>query len=189
MALGDGIRRNIATVTKEARDRFRDAILALQQKLYPGAKTDTPPGGVGFWFKQDEIHDLHFWPAFLPWHRELVARLEADLRQIDPALSLHYWDWTPGPDQGAGRPGGFVNLFTPDFMGNAIGAAEPGATSVGCNESLNFDVAGAGADLGRRDHRGGNVGKQSHLESLVEASGTNAHIYILLLLGGKSCHM
>ncbi len=46
MALGDGIRRNIATVTKEERDRLRDAILALQAKLFPGSKTDAIPGGV-----------------------------------------------------------------------------------------------------------------------------------------------
>ena len=92
MALGDGIRRNIATVGKEERDRFRDAILALQQKLFPGSKSDTPPGGVSYWFKQDEIHDsthVHFCPAFLPWHRELMNRFEAMLREIDPALSLH----------------------------------------------------------------------------------------------------
>ena len=47
--LGDGIRRNIATVSKEERDRLRDAILALQTQLYGD--------GVSYWFKQDEIHD------------------------------------------------------------------------------------------------------------------------------------
>lgn len=128
--LGDGIRRNIATVSKEERDRLRDAFLALQKKLYPGTKGDPIPGAVSYWFKQDEIHDsthVHFCPAFLPWHRELVARMEADLREIDPALSLHYWDWTQDPTNAPDGQGGFVNLFTPAFMGNAIG---PGSTEV-----------------------------------------------------------
>src|SRR5258708_19032145 len=122
--LGDGIRRNIATVSKEERDRFRDAILGLHLKLFPGAKTDAIPGGVSFWFKQDEIHDsthVHFCPAFLPWHRELINRFEAMLREIDPALSLHYWDWTADPrvlTDGDGNP---LTLFTSDFMGNAVG--------------------------------------------------------------------
>src|SRR6266851_808606 len=114
--LGDGIRRNIATVSKEERDRFRDAILGLHLKLFPGAKTDAVPGGVSSWFKQDEIHDsthVHQCPAFLPWHRELVNRFEASIREVDPDLSLHYWDWTTDP----------TPLFTPNFMGSATGSA------------------------------------------------------------------
>jgi hypothetical protein len=117
MAIGDGIRRNIATVAKAERDRLRNAILALQTKLFPG--------GVSYWFKQDEIHDsshVHFCPAFLPWHRELVNRFEAMLREVDPQLSLHYWDWTQDPTNVPDGNGGFVNLFTPDFMGNATAA-------------------------------------------------------------------
>jgi hypothetical protein len=44
MALGDGIRRNLATVSKEERYRLRDAIHALNQTFYPDTRTDTPPG-------------------------------------------------------------------------------------------------------------------------------------------------
>ncbi len=92
MPIGDGIRRNIATVSQAERNRLRDAILALNQRLFPGSKNDPIPGGVSYWFKQDEIHDsthVHFCPAFLPWHRELMNRFEAMLREIDPMLSLH----------------------------------------------------------------------------------------------------
>jgi hypothetical protein len=42
-----------ATITQEERDRFQAALLALQQKLYPGNKNDPIPGGVSYWFKQD----------------------------------------------------------------------------------------------------------------------------------------
>jgi hypothetical protein len=123
--LGDGIRRNIASVSKEERDRLRDAILALQARLFPGARTDPVPGGVSYWFKQDEIHDgthVHVCPAFLPWHRELVNRFEAMLREIDPELSMHYWDWTADPQALTDSDGNTLNLFTSDFMGNAVGA-------------------------------------------------------------------
>jgi hypothetical protein len=129
MALGDGIRRNIATVSAAERQRLRDAILALHQQHYPGARNDNPPGGVSRWFKQDEIHahsHVHFCPAFLPWHREMVNRFEELIREIDPQLSLHYWDWTQDPTNAPDGSGGLVNLFTPDFMGSAHGqAGEP----------------------------------------------------------------
>jgi hypothetical protein len=126
MPLGDGIRRNIATVSEPERQRLRDAISHLQQHLYPGTRGDTPPGGVSWWFKQDEIHahtHVHGCPAFIPWHRELVNRFEELIRQVDPQLSLHYWDWTQDPTNAPDGQGGHVNLFTADFMGNAHGQA------------------------------------------------------------------
>jgi len=122
MALGDGIRRNVATISQEERDLLRDAIAELNQdpQRYPGGRDDIPlAGGVTFWFKQDEIHQathVHGGPAFLPWHRELCNRFEVLLRGVDSRLSLHYWDWTTDPH----------DLFTPDFMGAANGdAGEP----------------------------------------------------------------
>ncbi|WP_218835637.1 tyrosinase family protein [Streptomyces sp. SA15] len=80
---------------------------------------------MSWWFKQDEIHKVthvHVGPEFLPWHREIVNRLEEMLRSVNPKLSLHYWDWTqdpraiPNANLGDGRRG-TLNLFTSDFMG------------------------------------------------------------------------
>ena len=116
MALGDGIRRNVRSVTAAERTRLKNAILALQSKKFPGAKTDSPPGGVSYWFKQDEIHQathVHGGPEFLPWHRELCNRFEQMIRDVDPDLSLHYWDWNEDPH----------DLFTADFMGSSSGDA------------------------------------------------------------------
>ncbi len=130
MALGDGIRRNLATVSKEERNRLRDAIIALNQKFYPGDRNDLPiPGHVSFWFKQDEVHQsthVHGCPAFLPWHREMVNRFEQSIREIDPELSLHYWDWNTDPSNMPDGDGGFINLFDSEFMGNADGGVDGG---------------------------------------------------------------
>jgi len=120
MVLGDGIRRNVATVTPEERTRLKNAIIALHTSFhYPGKRDDQITGGVSYWFKQDEIHahtHVHDCPAFIPWHRELLNRFEDLLREYDPQVSLHYWDWTTSP-----KP-----LFTPEFMGSASGdASEP----------------------------------------------------------------
>lgn len=133
MALGDGIRRNIASVDPTERALLRDALIAINHRYFPGTRTDPLPGGVSWWFKQDEIHQathVHGGPEFLPWHREIVNRLEALLRQINPQLSLHYWDWTqdptaiPSANLGGGSTG-TLNLFTPDFMGYGGSSTAP----------------------------------------------------------------
>ena len=91
MALGDGVRRDIALVSDMERNRFIDAIVKLDTtKLFPD--------GVTYWDKQEDIHknahfagvDVHTGPAFISWHRVIVNRLEQLLREVDPALSLHY---------------------------------------------------------------------------------------------------
>jgi hypothetical protein len=120
MPLGDGVRRNIATVSSQEREILRDAFLALDGA--PFVYSD----GVTFWDKQEQVHkdahlageDVHDGPAFLPWHRVICAKLEALLRQVDPRLSLHYWDWTTDPRASPDGQGGTVNLMTPDFMGD-----------------------------------------------------------------------
>jgi hypothetical protein len=134
MALGDGIRRNIASVDPSERALLRDALLALNGRFFSGGRSDSPaPGGVTWWFKQDEIHQathVHGGPEFIPWHREIVNRLEQMLREVNPQLSLHYWDWKedpraiPNANLGGGNTGP-LNLFTDDFMG--YGGANPAA--------------------------------------------------------------
>src|SRR5437868_119686 len=133
MALGDDIRRNIAHVSQAERDRFVAAILKLDKNRFF-------PDGVSYWDKQEDIHknahaagaDVHGGPAFIPWHRELCNRFEALLREVDPDLSLHYWDWTVDPRKAPDGAGGQVNLFLPNFMG---GTGNPAGAPFGDFES------------------------------------------------------
>jgi Common central domain of tyrosinase len=126
MVLGDCIRRNIASVDPLERALLRDAFKELNNYKFPGDRNDSPAaGGVTWWFKQDEIHQsthVHGGREFIPWHRDIINRMEQMLRQINPQLSLHYWDWTqdpraiPNANLGGGSTG-TLNLFTEDFMG------------------------------------------------------------------------
>jgi tyrosinase len=52
----------------------------------------------------------HGGPAFLPWHRYYLRHLELDLQQIDPGVTIPYWDWTRDRSH-TGAP------WTDDFMG------------------------------------------------------------------------
>lgn len=121
--VGPTIRRNVAKVSPAERNKLRDAILQLDVRTFPD--------GVSFWDKQDQIHQVthvHGGPAFIPWHRELINRYEALLKQIDPTVALHYWDWQTDPRSSPDGAGGTVNLFStgPDgFMGSASGRAGP----------------------------------------------------------------
>ena len=92
------VRRNVAHVGADERRRLRDAILELNHRSYPQGAG--PPDPVTMWFKQDEVHQathVHKQASFLAWHRVLVNEFEAKLQEIDPALALHYWDWTAHP--------------------------------------------------------------------------------------------
>jgi hypothetical protein len=136
MTLGDGIRRNLATVEKEERELFIDAVKQLNQIYYSptGSRTDFPAGHVSYWFKQDEIHQsshVHGCPAFLPWHRELLNRFEGLLRSVHPELSLHYWDWNLDPSNMRGNDGNTINLFDSNFMGKANGLVDEPLKSAG----------------------------------------------------------
>ena len=116
MAIGDGIRRNVAHVSAAERQRLRDAIIELNSRKYLD--------NVSKWVKQDEIHQathVHRGPAFIPWHRELCNRFELLLREVDAELSLHYWDWTEDPRQASDGAGGKIDLLMPNFMGTPSG--------------------------------------------------------------------
>jgi len=128
-------RKNAAHAYGLERNNLRNAFIGIDGIYYPGTFSAADPsdpfpnGGVSHWDKQDEIHQathVHGGPAFIPWHRELVNRLEVSLRLYDPLVSMHYWDWETDPRSSPDGNGGTVNLFSTGangFMGSASGRA------------------------------------------------------------------
>lgn len=107
------IRKNANTLTAEERDRFLNALAQLNMTF-------------GNYEVFQEIHAIsstqaHGGPAFLPWHRTYILRLERELQAIDPSVALPYWRFD--------QPAPFV--FDDDFMGGppALGLASFSATN------------------------------------------------------------
>jgi tyrosinase len=42
----------------------------------------------------DYRNGAHRGPSFLPWHREFLLQVEADLQGINSAITIPFWDWT-----------------------------------------------------------------------------------------------
>ena len=113
-------RKNAGSSRPADRTNFVNALLALQNRKYPGARGDAIPGGVSYWFKEDEIHQsthTHDGPSFIPWHRELLRRFEANLRLEDPLVSLSWWHWQNDPRW----EGITASEFDPGFLGASVG--------------------------------------------------------------------
>jgi tyrosinase len=63
----------------------------------------------------------HMAPQFLPWHRYILLRLEADMAEAigDPDFALPYWDWEDCWEDG--DAGTCTPLFEPAFLGGPGG--------------------------------------------------------------------
>jgi hypothetical protein len=120
MPLGDGVRRNVRTISAAERERFKNALLVVQG-THPYASLEEIAAGAGWTGEYDlrQAVRLHRGPAFLPWHRELCNRFEQMLRDVDPDLSLHYWDWNEGPGELFTPPG--LTSHLPDRTFEGVG--------------------------------------------------------------------
>ncbi|UHQ19034.1 tyrosinase family protein [Lysobacter sp. KIS68-7] len=135
-------RVNAAAATDTQRTRLRDAYIAIATTPSFALLT-----GYDYWTKQQQIHvraPEHHNPAFLPWHREFLNRLELLLQEADPRVKLMYWQWTTDPTNSTGG----VNLFTSTFMGNS--GRGTGGTSMGAPLSPALEpIASEGASVVR----------------------------------------
>lgn len=132
-------RQSTSQLKNRERQLLVDAWQCVDTNFYPGSPGGSNPpdynavGGVSHWDKQDQIHysfgqhtmDGGNNPAFLPWHREFINRMEDHLRGCDPLVSLPYWDWTRSPTEPGYSDG--IPLMTGaslyGWFGNSTGRA------------------------------------------------------------------
>lgn len=70
--------RFVAALIELKREGHYDHLVHIHHQAMMGIRPDPAHGG----------------PAFLPWHRYYLRHLELDLQQIDPGVTIPYWDWT-----------------------------------------------------------------------------------------------
>lgn len=116
------IRKNAAKLPPAERERYVNAVKALKGDIVRTLPNGTPVsrydqfvalhlGVTTRFINQTFIGDGgHGTPAFLPWHRKYLLMLEDQLRAVDSAVMIPYWEWED-------RAGTENIIFQDDFMG------------------------------------------------------------------------
>ncbi|KAK9766486.1 hypothetical protein K7432_004400 [Basidiobolus ranarum] len=78
-------RREIRQLTVDERNRFIDSILELKKRGEYDA----------FVIQHNSFFETaHGFAPFFPWHRWFLKRFELALQQIDPKVTIPFWDWS-----------------------------------------------------------------------------------------------
>jgi tyrosinase len=88
------IRKNVDFLSPEELRRFRCAIAKM--KSYDSFFQDER--SFGYWARIHGNLCQHGWEEFLTWHRLYLYFFEQQIQDIDPAVTLPYWDWTADGD-------------------------------------------------------------------------------------------
>jgi len=116
------VRKNVIDLTPREKKAFVAAILRLKNAFIEGN-----PLSIYDQFVADHVGSMgmmlstatgpaagydaaHETAAFLPWHREYLARFEKALQSVDPRVTIPYWDWTD--------PKALDVIFQDDFLGS-----------------------------------------------------------------------
>src|SRR6185312_3135110 len=83
-------RKNILCLTPDEKKRLRDAIREMHR--YDGFFQDER--SFNYWARIHANLCQHGWEEFLTWHRIYLYEFEQRLQDVDPAVTLPYWDWT-----------------------------------------------------------------------------------------------
>jgi tyrosinase len=88
----DGVkaRKNVNSLTWEELTRLRTAFATMMSfdDYYQDQRS------FAYWARIHANDCQHGWEEFLTWHRPYLYYLEQQLQDIDPSVTLPYWDWT-----------------------------------------------------------------------------------------------
>jgi tyrosinase len=82
-------RKNVNFLTAEELERFRRAVAKM--KSLDEFLLDER--SFGYWARIHAAQCQHGWEEFLTWHRLYLYFFELRLQDVDPTVTLPYWDW------------------------------------------------------------------------------------------------
>jgi tyrosinase len=89
------VRKNINSLSAEELCRYRAAVA----KMHSYDQSFLDERSFNWWARIHANNCQHGWEEFLPWHRLYLYYFEQALRDIDPTVTIPYWDWTDNYDQ------------------------------------------------------------------------------------------
>jgi len=84
------VRKNIEALTPDELARFRHAVKVMQ--CYD-TYSRYDQRSFRYWADIHANNCQHGWEQFLSWHRLYLHYFEQQLQDIDPTVTLPYWDW------------------------------------------------------------------------------------------------
>ena len=84
------VRKNVKCLTPDELQRFRSAVAQMKSlDMY-----EQDERSFGYWARIHASQCQHSWEEFLTWHRAYLYFFEQRLQDIDPTVTLPYWDWS-----------------------------------------------------------------------------------------------
>lgn len=87
-------RKNISYLSSDELQRFRHVITEMRK--YNDYFQDER--SYNFWARIHGNSCQHGWEEFLTWHRLYLYYFEQHMQDVDPSVTLPYWDWTDSQD-------------------------------------------------------------------------------------------
>ncbi len=91
---GVKVRKNVNFLTPDELQRFRNAV--AQMMSLDAYEQDER--SFGYWARIHANQCQHSWEQFLTWHRAYLYFFEQRLQDVDPTVTLPYWDWAADRD-------------------------------------------------------------------------------------------
>ncbi len=136
------IRKNQADLTSLEKKNFVNAVLDLKKTFREGSEISIYDEFVQI--HRDALRDgaIHEGPAFFPWHRQFLRNFELELQNINPNVTIPYWDFTVdnSPDS---------SIWDKNFMGGNGDPADNYAVKTGPFQQGEWILAFDGPDLRR----------------------------------------
>ncbi|MEP7343084.1 MAG: tyrosinase family protein [Acidobacteriota bacterium] len=107
-------RKNIQFLSPDELRRFRNAIICMRKydKFFQDERS------FNYWARIHANSCQHGWEEFMTWHRIYLYYFELQMQDVDPTVTLPYWDWTWGKDTTADEKDVQASIL--DMTPNAI---------------------------------------------------------------------